>query len=111
MYVQPSSFSELWRKAAKAGAGSLEWLSLRPASSLFFLAGSPPSSTIQVRLLTNFTKIAVFVLMPPLSTIHVGFSHQFHNYAFASIVYYIQVCRIVKIAHFHHSHIYQSGNV
>ena len=76
MYVQPSSFSELWRKAAKAGAGSLEWLSLRPASSLFFLAGSPPLSTIQVRfseinvIPTDFTIIAVFVLMAQSSTIH-----------------------------------------
>ena len=69
MYVQPSSLSELWRRAAKAEVGSLEWLSSRPASSLFFLAGSPPLSTIQVRfseihiILTNFTIIAVFVLL------------------------------------------------
>ena len=69
MYVQPSSLSELWRRAAKAGVGSLEWLSLRPASSLFFLAGLPPLSTTQVRfseihiILTNFTIIAVFVLL------------------------------------------------
>ena len=69
MYVQLSSVSELWRRAAKAGVGSLEWLSSRPASSLFFLAGLPPLSTIQVRfseihiILTNFTIIAVFVLL------------------------------------------------